>query len=210
MRKGIVALVGMIIGLVLLVVSFLGPWYIINATGVFETEYSAGFYLTRLELQRNIGGQDVTLSMDYADAKMNIGDTAVNVQSFAMIETAMYLTLLALVTAVIAIMFMAAFVFQKGKPRTMKLGGGLFGVFTFLLTLLPALYFINTEFVENINGFWFSMTIFNIKITGGLGYAWYLMIVAAIIAVICAAAILLKKIRPADSSLEKVAPPGNT
>jgi hypothetical protein len=209
MRKGIVALICMIVGLVLLIVSFFGPWYTINATGLLKTEYSAGFYLTRMELQRNIGGQDVSLSMGYADAKMNIEGTALNVESFALIETAMYLTFLAIVTTIIAIIFMAAFVFQKGNQKMMKLGSGFFGVLTFLLTLLPALYFMNAEFVENISGFWFGITILGIEITGSPGYAWYLMIVVAIIAVICAAAFFVKKVTPEAASVEKVVSPKN-
>jgi hypothetical protein len=203
MRKGIIALSGMVVGVVLLVLAFFGPWYMIHATGVLQTEYSAGFYLNHMELQRNVGGQDISLSMEYADAKMNVEGTAVNVDSFAMVETAMYLTMLAIVMAVIAIIFMAAFVFEKGNPKMMKLGGGLFAVLTVLLTLLPAVYFMNTEFVENISGFWFGMTIpFGIEITGSPGYAWYLMIVVAIIAVICAAAILLKKIPGKEAVVE--------
>ena len=203
MRKGIIALSGMVVGLVLLVLAFFGPWYMINATGFLQTDYSAGFYLNHMELQRNVGSQEILLSMDYADAKMNVEGTAVNVDSFTMVETAMYLTMLAILMAVIAIIFMAAFVFEKGNPILMKLGGGLFAALTFLLTLLPAVYFMNTEFVENISGFWFGMTILNIEITGSPGYAWYLMIIVAIIAVICAAAILLKKISGKEAVVEK-------
>jgi hypothetical protein len=197
MRKGLVALIGMTIGLVLLLVSFMGPWYTIHATGLLGTaEYSAQFSLTQMQLQRNIGGQDITLSMDYADAKMNVEGTAVNVESFAMIEEAMYLTILALVMMLLAIVFKIAFVFEKGHPRMMIIGGGLFGVLTFLFTILPALYFMNTKFVENISGFWFKVSILGIVITGGPGYAWYLMIIVAAITVVCTGSILVKRANP--------------
>ena len=79
--------------------------------------------------------------MGYAEAKANMQSTDVNMESFAMIETAMYLTLLAMVTAVIAVICMAAFVFNKGKPKTMKLVGGRFGLLTFLLTLTACFVF---------------------------------------------------------------------
>lgn len=210
MRKGIVALIGMIVGLVLLLVSFMGPWYSIKASGFLETaEYSAEFSLTQMQLHRNIAGQDITVSMGYAEAKMNIEGTAVNVESFAMIETAMYLTLIALVMLILAIVFMAAFVFQKGNSRTMKFGSCLFGILTFVLTLVPALYFMNTQFVENISGFWFEVSILGISITGGPGYAWYLMILVAVIAVVCAGALLVKRISPEPVG-ETTMPPRNT
>lgn len=193
MRKGFVGLIGMIVGLVLLFVSFLGPWYMINATGIFGAEYTVGFHLTRVDLRGTIGGQDVSLSTGYTEAKMYIQDTTVNVESFAMVEKAMYLTLLALVTAVVAVVFIAAVVFEKGPPRTMKIGGGLCSVLTALLTLLPALYFMTEEFVENSSGFWFRYSAFGLTLSGGPGYAWYLMIVVAVISMISAAVLLLKK-----------------
>jgi len=206
MRKGIVACAGMNLALVLLVVAFLGPWYMVNATGMLGADYTMELFLTRMEVQGNLGGQGVSLSMGYAEAKANLQSTDVSVESFAMIETAMYLTLLAMVTAVIAVVCMAAFVFNKGTPRTMKLLGGLFGILTFLLTLLPALYFMNTKFVENSSGFWFSLSALGMTLSGGPGYAWYLMIVVAVIAVISAVAILIKKIVPEGASSETLPP----
>ena len=196
MRKGIVACGGMIVALVLLVVAFLGPWYIVSGSGILGANYNVGLYLTRMEVQGTFAGQDISLSMGYAEAKVNAPNTDVNVESFAAINTAMYLTLLALVTALISIICMVAFVFSKGKPKTMKLMGGLFGILTFLLALLPAVYFMYTGFVENSSGFWFSQAVLGMRLSGGPGYAWYLMIVVAVIAVISAVAILLKKIVP--------------
>ena len=208
MRKGIVACGGMIVGLVLLVVSFLGPWYMIDATGFFGADYTMGMFLTRLDIHGSFDGQDVSLSMGYAEAKTKVQSTDLNVESFETIEIAMYLVLLAMITAVIAVVCMAAFVFKKGKPKTMKVLGGLFGILTFLLTLLPALYFMNTKFVENSPGFWFSLSGLGMTFSGGPGYAWYLMIVVAIIAVICAVTLLVKKISP-EAAAENVLPPTN-
>jgi len=209
MRKGIVACSGMILALVLLVVAFLGPWYMVNATGMLGADYTMELFLTRMEVQGNLGGQGVSLSMGYAEAKANLQSTDVNMESFAMIETAMYLTFLAMVTTLIAIICMVAFVYNKGKPKTMKLMGGLFGILTFLLALLPALYFMNTKFVENSSEFWFRLSAFGMTLSGGPGYAWYLMIVVAIIAVISAIAILLKKIVPEAKSPETPLPSTN-
>jgi len=206
MRKGIVACLGMILALVLLVVAFLGPWYMVNATGMLGADYTMELFLTRMEVQGNLKGQGVSLSMGYAEAKANLQSTDVNMESFAMIETAMYLALLAMVTSLIAIICMIAIVYNKGKPKTMKLMGGLFGILTFLLALLPAVYFMNTKFVENSSGFWFSLSALGMALSGGPGYAWCLMIVVAIIAVISAVAILLQKIVPEEKSPETPLP----
>jgi len=207
MRKGIVAFGGMIVGLVLLIVTFMGPWYTMNATGALGVDYNVGFYLTRMEAKGTINNQDFSLSIGYTEAKENAQSVGVNTESFTVIETAMYLTFFAMVTALIAVIGMAAFIFRLGTPRIMKYVGGGFGLLTFLLTLIPALYVMNTKFAENISGFWFNQSVLGVTVTGGPGYAWYLMIVVATITVISASVILLKKIIPDDASVEKIVPP---
>ena len=207
MRKGIVAFGGMIVGLVLLIVTFMGPWYTMNATGALGVDYNVGFYLTRMEAKGTINNQDFSLSIGYTEAKENAQSVGVNTESFTVIETAMYLTFFAMVTALIAVIGIAAFVFRLGTLRIMKYIGGGFGILTGLLALIPAVYVMNTKFAENISGFWFNQSVLGVTVTGGPGYAWYLMIVVATIAVISAAAILLKKITPDDASVEKIVPP---
>jgi hypothetical protein len=196
MRKGIVSFAGMVLALVLLVCAFFGPWYTINASGIFGASYNVGLFLTRMEVQGSFSGQNVSLSMGYSEAKVKAQNIDVNVESFTVIDTALYLTFFAIITTLVALICMAAFVFNKGKPRTMKLLGGLFGFLTFLLTLIPALYFMSTGFVQNSSSFWFTQSVLSMKLLGGPGYAWYLMMVVAVISVICAVAILLKKIVP--------------
>jgi hypothetical protein len=193
MRKGIVAFSGMIVGLVLLIVTFTGPWYTMNATGTLGVDYNVGFYLTRLEAKGTINNQDFSLSIGYAEAKENAQRVGVNTESFTVIETAMYLTFFAMMTALIAVIGTAAFVFRLGTPKTMKYIGGGFGLLTFLVTLIPALYVMNTKFAENISGFWFNQSVLGVTVTGGPGYGWYLLIAASIIAMVSAAAILFKK-----------------
>ena len=207
MRKGIVVCLGMIGGFVLLLLGFLGPWYVIDTTGILGADYHAGLFLTRMELQAQ--GQGIYVSMGYDEVKTKAQNLPMNMESFAIIDTAYFLTVLALITGVFAIFFMSAFVFEKGNRKTMKYGGGLCAFLTFLLTLIPALYFMNTEFVENSNGFWMKFSIFGMTVTGGPGYAWYLMLLVAGISVICALAILLTKITSSDSSTEKTVPPAS-
>jgi hypothetical protein len=204
MRKGLVAFGGMIAGLILLVVAFMGPWYTMIGSGTLGVDYHVGFYLTRMEAKGSIAGQDISLSMGYTEAKENAQNIGVNTQSFTIIETAMYLTLLSMVTALIAVIGMAAFVFRLGTAKIMNYIGGGFGLLTFLLALVPALYVMTTGFAENSSGFWFSQSVLGVTITGGPGYAWYLMIVVAIVALISSVAVLVKKAIP-----EAVVPPIN-
>jgi hypothetical protein len=68
---------------------------------------------------------------------------------------------------------------------------------------------MSTGFAENSNGFWFSQSVLGVTVSGGPGYAWYLMMVVAIIAVISAVAILLKKIVPEAASPETLPPSTN-
>ncbi len=192
MKKEIIAAIGMIGAFVLLCVGFLGPWYVIDATGIMGADYHARLFLTKMELQAQ--GQSIFVSMGYAEAKIYAQTMNLNVESFTMIDTAFYLTLLALLTGVLAVVFTIAFVFEKGKPRIAKLAGEGCAFLTFLLTLFPALFFMNTEFVENSGGFWFTLSLFGLNVSGGPGYAWYVMIVVAIISVACAGILLLKKV----------------
>lgn len=207
MRKGIVAFSGMIVALVLLIVTFIGPWYTMNATGSLGVNYNVDFYLTKMEIKGSMNNQYFSLSIGYAEAKENAQSVGVNTESFTVIETAMYLTFFAMVTALIAVIGIAAFVFRLGTLRIMKHIGGGFGFLTGLLALISALYVMNTKFAENISGFWFNQSVLGVTVTGGPWYAWYLMIVVATITVISAAAILLKKTIPDDASVEKIVPP---
>jgi hypothetical protein len=207
MRKGVVSFSGMIVGLVLLVIAFMGPWYAMNLSGALGMDSDVEFYLTRMEVKGILNNQDLSVSVGYADAKENAQSMGVDIESFTIIENVMYLTLFAMMVNLIAIIGIAAFVFRLGTPKIMKYVGGGFALLTFVLALVPALYIMNTKFAENTSGFWFSQSVVGITITGGPGYAWYLMIVVTIIVLICGVSILVKKIVPERTSSEKVIPP---
>ena len=194
MQKGVVSFCGMIVGLVLLVVAFMGPWYAMNMSGALGIDSDVKFYLTRMEVKGIFNNQDLSVSVGYADAKENAQSVGVNIESFTIIETAMYFSFFAMVTNLIALIGIAAFVFRRGTSKIMKYIGGGFALLTFVLALVPTLYVMNTKFAENISGFWFSQSAFGVTIAGGPGYAWYLMIVVTILALICGVVILLKKI----------------
>jgi hypothetical protein len=196
MRKGSVAFGGMIVGLVLLIIAFIGLWYTMNGSGTLGVNYHVGFYLDHVEAKGSVAGQMIAWSSGYAEAQENAQNVGVNTQSFTIIETARSLSLFAIATGVLALIGMAAFVSGFGTPRIMKYFGGGFAMVTFVLALVPAVYIMTTGFSENSTQFWFSQTMLGVTITGGPGYAWYLMIVVAIIALICGIAFLLKKVIP--------------
>ncbi len=208
MRKGAASFGGMIVGLVFLVVAFIGPWYYsINLNEALGIDAHIELYLTRMETKGIYYNQDLSVSVGYADFKETAQSMGVILDSFTIIENAMYLTFFAMVTNLIALIGIAAFVFHLGSPKIMKYVGGGFALLTFVLALVPALYVMNTKFAQNTSGFWFSQSVFGMTVTGGPGYAWYLMIIVAIIALICGVAILAKKIVPEMTSSEKVTPP---
>jgi hypothetical protein len=210
MRKGVVSFGGMIVGLVLCVVAFMGPWYAMSLSGALGMDGHVEFYLTRMEAKGTFNNQVISISTGYANAKENAQSVGANVESFMIIENAMYLTFFAMVTNLIALIGIAAFVFRLGTPKIMKYLGGGFALLTFVLALVPALYVWNTKFAEDISGFWFSQSAYGVTITGSPAYAWYLMLVVAILALICGVAILLKKIVPETTSSEKNIPPADT
>jgi hypothetical protein len=193
MQKGIGAFAGMIIGLILIVVAFLGPWYTLEGTGTFGAEYNVGFYLSRIEAKGSIAGQDIFFSTGYDQAKENAQMIGVNTQSFTVMETAGYLTLFAMATALIALIGMAAFVLRLGTPKIMKYIGGGFGLVTCLLALVPTVYTMTTGFSESSTGFWFSDQVLGVTITGGPGYAWYVMLLVAVITLISSVVLLFTK-----------------
>lgn len=210
MRKGVISFGGMLVTLVLLVVAFMGPWYAMSFSGALGIDSQVGFYLTRMEAKGIFNNEDLSISVGYTDAKENAQSLGVNTESFTIIENAMYLTFFAMVFNVIALLGIAAFVFRLGTPKIMKYLGGGFALLTCVLALAPALYVMNTKFAENISEFWFSKSQFGVTITGSPGYAWYLMVVVAVLALICGVAILVKKIVSETTSSQEVIPPADT
>ena len=206
MKKGMIAVIGMIITLVFLLVAFFGPWYTVGVNGSYmgvSMDYSMSFFLTKMDMQGTAMGQSMTRSMSYAEARESGQLTGVNTDSFAVIDNIMYLTIIAILCAVIAVICMLFFIMKNGK--TIRLLGVVFGFLTFLFALIAPLYFMTAAFISENAGFWFSQNILGMDMSGQPGFAWYLMIVAAIIALISSVAMLLKKSVP-----EAVAEPPQT
>lgn len=213
MKKGLIAFVGMVLTLVLLVVVFLGPWYTIagngGALGV-NYNYNIELFLTHMDTQGTFLGQEVSTSLSYAEARENAQQTGVNSDSFTVIDNVMILSVLAVLCAFIAVLCTGVFVFTSKKSHLMKYLGSGFGLFTCILCFVAILYFMSAAYTANNYGFWFSTTanIFGISLDlmGGPGYVWYIMIIAAVVAVISAGAILIKKITESSPELTSSTP----
>jgi len=198
MKKGMIAFIGMIITLVLLLVAFFGPWYNIGVNASLmgvNMDYSMNMFLTKMDIQGNLMGQSISQSLSYAEITGS-GETAgVNTDSFAVIQNVMYLTIIAIICAVIAVIGMLLFIMKNSKK--MRLLGVAFGFLSFLFALIAPLYFMTASLASSENvGFWFSQPVMGMDMTGQPGFGWYLMIVAAIIALIASVAMLLKKSVP--------------
>ena len=166
MNKNMMALIGMVIALVLIIVAFVGPWYSISILGV-----NANYGLQNAD----VGG----VTMEYTDAMGSGIDVFTNT---------MYITIVALIFAIICLIGILGAQFNFGKPATMGMLGGVFGILTFILALIAPIYFMTSAFLDQVSdvGFWNEM--------GGPGYAWYIMIVAAIIALITTLPLFKKQV----------------
>lgn len=102
----------------------------------------------------------------------------------------LYMTILALIFCIIALIGTMGTAFDFGNLSTMRKIGGGFGILTFIFALLTPIYFLvdfASQPYSSVVGFWNDY--------GGPGYAWYLMIIAAIIALI--SALYAYKVKPA-------------
>jgi len=169
MRKGGVALIGMALSVVFIIVALFGSWYSVNIIGI-----SVNIGLFGIEA----GEQSVS----YSD--FGISDTC-------SIDVTLYLTLTALIIALLSLFGILEFTFKNSK--LMKLIGGGFGIITFILALTAAFYFMASGMLGGEISFWNEF--------GGPGYAWYLMLIAGITALISSVLVLKKSTTPKDVTL---------
>jgi magnesium-transporting ATPase (P-type) len=170
MRKGTIALIGMILTLVFIIIGFIGPWYILSMNSVYgNVEASIG--LTSMQVKVN------GVNIPYEQFSGDKGP----------IDTTMYITIGALVMAILSLIGILDFSLNFGNPKTMKMVGLIFGILCFIMALIAPVYFMtsfNSESFGNV-GFWNQY--------GGPGYAWYLMIVTAIIALVVSIMLMIYK-----------------
>ena len=102
-------------------------------------------------------------------------------------DTTMYIAVVALIFSLIALIGVLGINFKFGEVNMMSKIGGIFGILTFVLALVAPLYFMMSA-LEGMSeiGFWNEM--------GGPGYGWYMMILAAVVALIFSLPLFKKQV----------------
>lgn len=204
MKKGIIALICMILTLVFIIVALVGPWYSMSSESDGVEGYS-NFGLTSSET-KGVEGEAKTTSYsdqkkDYEDENMDIPDI------YGVFDTTFYITIVALIIALVSLIFILGTTFGFGNFKTMKMFGLIFSILALIFCLIAPIYFM-TSFPGAMwdgspveYGFWDEMEFLGVKASLGPGFAWYLMIVAFITSLIAVIVIFMDKPAP------KMAPP---
>jgi len=228
MKKGIASLVCIIIGLIIIIVSFFGPWYSTHMRYSYEsyggyggfgsnyssnTEYYQNFYLTKIEMQGTMMGQDMSqsFSYDYMKEQMESSSQSTNSGLYNIFGNTMYIVIGVLITSIIALIGIAGFTLNIGNYNTMRKIGLIFGIITFILAILSIGYFWmawNNQMQESISnyssyggsydtpdftyGFWFNQSQAGNQMSMGPGFAWYIMIIGGFLSLISTILIIKK------------------
>ena len=206
MDKKIIGLVGIIIALVLVIIAFFTPWY--STSMKIESNFpeesgdvNHNIYLTKTETKGSMFGDKVDETQSFSDYG--------NFPGKSVFDNTFYLTIIAIIFSVIAFVGFLGFSFNFSNPETMKKIGVIFGILVIVIAFITPIYFMggpeesakaSYEAYTSMTGgpvdfeysFWFSLSEGGAEVNGGPGIAWYLMIVAGIIALI-SSVIILKK-----------------
>ncbi len=190
-----IALICMLLTLVFIIVALVGPWYgghgEVESMGM-EGEVDYSFGLTGGEGKSEFAGQKETTEIEYDD----------DFDAKCVYDNTMYITIIALITAIIALICILGMTFNFGNIKTMKMLGGIFGILTVIFALVAAIYFMTALPEENSGtwgdvGFWdeveTSLMGVSMKLTIGPGYAWYLMIISFVFALISSIILFMDK-----------------
>ena len=190
-----IALICMLLTLVFIIVALIGPWFSTSSkaeSGGIEGEFTTSFYLTRGEIYSKLGdAEGETKSEDYEedwDGKYIFDNT-------------MYITIFTLIIAILCLVGLLGIMFSFGPEKIMKMFGTIFGILTFVLALVAILYMMTALPGEaelktkegDDAGFFYGYSEDGIDYSHGPGYAWYLMLVGAILSLIASIFLLLDK-----------------
>jgi len=216
-KKGIIALICMVITLVFIIVALVGTWYgmstKLEGVGTMDFENDVSATLTSITGPDPETGEEVTKSN--ADWRKQYEASGEDTGIFDVLDNTFYITIFTLIIAILAVIGILGLTFNFGNPKTMKMIGGIFGIITLVLAFVAVFYFMTVlpaeaelQTLENKDaGFWYSesKTEMGAKMSAsyGPGYAWYLMLIGAILALIAAVMIFIDK----GSSVAPVPPP---
>jgi len=202
MRRELFALIGMVIGIILIIMAFFVPWYSTIGSAGTET-MSSDIYLQRMTMNSPITGE---VSTGYEGR-----------EGIEYVANTMYLTIGALIMAILSLIGISGIYFKFGNVKNMRTVGLSFGILTFIFAIISILYFMmgtldamkqssdvfygagQTPLGGSTPGFWWNINVMGMEISAAPGFAWYIMIIAGLIALI-SAALILKKSSPESSS----------
>jgi len=150
-------------------------------------------YLTKIEGTSSMSGQTIQ-SMDISELKVQYEAAGMDTSFVDAISNAFLITIIALIFAIIAMVFAIISVIM---PK-LQMIAGILSILLFIFAILAPILFMTgfTSFVESQMsaygtsggatdiGFWYSVNQNGINMSAGPGYAWYLMIIAAIFGLI--------------------------
>jgi len=202
-KKEIFVVVCVICCLIFSIVTIFGSWYSSNTSGTLSTG-SADIYLDRTEIDSM--GQKITQPHDGEEVSY--------------IFNTMYLTIVVLITTILALFGILGYLYSKGKAEILKKIGIICGLTTFILAIITIFYFkLETENlydtvistynswgggqIEGLDiGFWYSMKTGGMEVTAGPGISWYLMFSIGIISLSYSLLLVIKSM-PEEISLPK-------
>jgi len=207
MKKGIIALISMVITLVFIIVALVGTWYgmstKLEGVGTMDFENEVSATLTSITGPDPETNEEVTKSN--ADWRKQYEANGEDTGIFDVLDNTFYITIFTVIIAILAVIGILGLTFNFGNPKTMKMIGGIFGIITLILAFVAVFYFMTTlpaeaelQTLENKDaGFWYSesKTEMGAKMSAsyGPGYAWYLMLIGAILALIAVILLFMDK-----------------
>lgn len=194
-----IALICMLLTLVFIIVALVGTWYSVSGEINGEEGYT-NYGLTSYETKNP--GQD-TETQSYADDKKDYEDAGMDVPGWiGVYDTTFYITIIALIITIIALICILGMTFSFGNLKTMKMLGGLFGILVVIFCLVAPIYFMTAlpaemskDSTEDL-GFWDEIDVLGTKISFGPGYAWYLMIIGFVFSLIASIVVFMDKSNP--------------
>lgn len=202
MKKIMLPLICISMGIFILILAYLGPWYTLSINYTFlgiQANYNQHLYLNSIEFYGNTAGIDFSQTI-LLDAMKTEGISSAYTE---FLQNTKNLTILSILTSIIGFIGIAGVLFHIGKKSAMKKIGIIFGIITLCITIITIFYFmigwnnIETMIQQNINnffenigvrnpfddnlGFWCTHTKNGNSFSIGPGYAWYFMIIAGIL-----------------------------
>ena len=210
MKKNILGIIFAIIALVFIIIGLVGSWYNIHmetSLSGFNSVTDSDVFLTKMEASYDHGtGTPTKQSIDLDTVRKQYESAGMDTSFLDGITIAFYLTIIALVFAILTLVFG---IISISLPKFQMLSGILAILILLFAILGPLLFMIGFySFIEQQSklytvtgdvegmGFWFSRSGEGFEMSMGPGYAWYLMFVAAIFGLIAAIMFFIKDKEP--------------